>query len=505
MEPIPLHEADPPNPQDAIMEKTKKILIMVLVGLFILFFLVLIAYLLRKLAIDQAQKKELEKQAQYKTIQPSPVQNLNKVTAAPTLNLGFQQILNEGCHQLTENQNISSVIDINRLPIIIDDNLLQSVNYVSGSNVYCYGTGDSTRYVEIDLKDRQKIRLYDKNSKEDGHGGSPFLGLYGLMAKNSGDTKINAYLSIAEEATSIKKISLILRGQKTIYLNKNEEIYINFEETGIAAGNNQLMTILDKYSVPSEEYPGEKELQNYNGAQTEAVSYFFKDLNNLGPKISQTIKIIEDLLNQIGGDPKKQERSQITPTLSADLPGAPTKTEMASLFPNQLDVQNFVVLPVNINSNKVFLIKGVDDNQAGIPYFIIYDNTSKKTLYQSTSQIYLNSSSQMVDLQTNQDIKISLNYYGYSLTEFIGYNETVQQFAPKNLQHRDEIVKTLANINQKSSCQIVKNGPQVLMIDIKNQYGENQACLNGITVKEYFRIKALVESILQGKDLSIID
>lgn len=496
----------------------KKIFYQIIAAFLFILIFVLIAYFLRKAYIDNQLRLEKEKNDSYyrSNLKLTPTSTVgDQNTLNPDLNLNFQQILTKYC--LPEASS-SPKINRQKTPVIIDKDLLDE----SVKEIDCYGE-DKTRYLGFTDKNQQTFYIYDKSSKEVGHGRVGFFGLPGIEVEKKDPVIVNGYLSQSDGPLLNEEIALFLRGEKTIYLSKSEKVYVDVGLKAVAENFPELIGILNKYSV-NDNQTGKQRLQNTAPAEIEAIKYFYGNLYSLKKEQEEALNKIKNLLSKISGDPLRQDKEYITPTGPTPVPGAPSETEIKKMFPDSVTADGYLAEELSLSSNnRILLLKATLDDHgvSTVPYFLIYDLTNKKIIYKPDSSLYFNSRLKNLTVIDNKEIKISMLYgfydycqeCGYNLTEFIGYEPTINQFVTKNKNHVDEIKKILVDLQKNSACSVESGGQKLLFDEIKQKYGEDQACQSsnksayisqGITPKTYFQIKNTVEEIIKGKDLSLL-
>lgn len=142
-------------------------------------------------------------------------------------------------------------IEVSKLPIKIDSKLITPTARPDGITAYCSSTGpDSLKEtsVSIHLNDNDILNLYDQASIELGHGGAPFLGLFGEEVYHQEGVRITAYPNYGEGPALLGTLGINLRGQKE-YINKSgDTYYVNITTVAIPGDDPRLISYFKPYS-----------------------------------------------------------------------------------------------------------------------------------------------------------------------------------------------------------------------------------------------------------------
>lgn len=213
----------------------------------------------------------------------------------------FQDILIKNCERFELQKGVSFIdaIDISKAPVSINQNII-NLNYLVPNKLVCAGFDDTkspNNYLLIGLQDKSYINVYDKNSKELGHGGPPYIGSYGTVIRDDGNIKLTVYIVGSEGPSLIGHIPVVMRGEKRLKLSNGDTVYANYSKTAIEGNESRLVEFLNAYSKPSDYEPGSRELTS--DPTEELKNKFFSNLSNLQPSEKSALSEIERVLSAI--------------------------------------------------------------------------------------------------------------------------------------------------------------------------------------------------------------
>lgn len=211
----------------------------------------------------------------------------------------FQNILTKYCKKIDLGPGAYfNGLQPDNLPVSIDYSEVK-VKLREQETIPCALEPNSQGYVFVELEDSTKgiINIYDKYSKELGHGGPPILGSFDNVVKSEGVIKFSFALSGGEGPPIIGAVPVIIRGEKQLKLTGGEIIYINYTKIAIAGKDKRLVDLLNKYSKPSEFEPASQELASL--PIEEVKSLFFSDFYNLQSPEKEAVTEITRILNAV--------------------------------------------------------------------------------------------------------------------------------------------------------------------------------------------------------------
>lgn len=219
---------------------------------------------------------------------PSSV--ITKIQNTNIPQLTFQQILTKYCEKIGDERTYYHAVKSAILPIKINTDAVK-IKYIGTDSFACAGENQSgTDYITIQLVDNNRVNLYDKNSKELGHGGPPFLGSFNPVIKTINNIKYSVIMA-NDGPIFVGTVPVTLRAEKTISLENGEEVFANVNTTIIQANDPRLIEFLNKYSKDDSE--GRREIVNYDFYE-DMVKTFFQDLTTAEnkTKIEELDKIL---------------------------------------------------------------------------------------------------------------------------------------------------------------------------------------------------------------------
>lgn len=248
-------------------QKFSKIII-VLLAIFLAITLTAAGYFFSKYQTLSQQVKTPKK--------TTPPTVASKKTAAPQAIVkgpSFQEILKSSCQEITLSPTVSYFgINQEDLPVSIDKSAL------SVQRLTCAGEDlPNSNFVAVEYEDRQYLYLYDKNSKEPGHGGQSFFGTRPVVLKDDGTTQWSMSLNWPEAGCAeLDNIVAIVRAEKKLNLLNGETITISTEMPVTQPGDPKIATALKQNLKSSECTPGQKEV-TYEGADEKVKLALFSN------------------------------------------------------------------------------------------------------------------------------------------------------------------------------------------------------------------------------------
>ncbi|MCJ7740525.1 hypothetical protein MUP32_04390, partial [Candidatus Microgenomates bacterium] len=190
----------PPNEQKSAIK-----LLVLIIFLLILLFLILVAGITGYLFLQNQQLRK-QTQPEQKTTVTTPSGQTATVfeenqPASSVQGPSFQEILGSFCQDITLSPTVSFYgIKLENLPITIDQSVLP-INLREQNTLACAITDQNANKagsVDLEYGDHQRVRLYDQNSEEGGHGGQAFFGSRPVIIKDDGTIKWSMSLNWSE-------------------------------------------------------------------------------------------------------------------------------------------------------------------------------------------------------------------------------------------------------------------------------------------------------------------
>ncbi len=226
---------------------------------------------------------------------PSESPSMSKIS-----NLNFQKYLASHCKKIDlVRGGYFYEMTLDNLPIIYDSTLFKTIQE-KGVTGCSFSDGKNNGSTGISASNGT-VYLYDKNSVEGGHGGSPFLGSWGNVIENKNNIKLSVYLDGFPEGGDqlIEWLYVALRGEKEM-LTTNGSVFANFTTTAIPRNDPRLIILLNKYSSPSDQEPGKKKFDGEMATvNAEIVKRFFNDLSPLENPEKEKLNYVKSLLSSI--------------------------------------------------------------------------------------------------------------------------------------------------------------------------------------------------------------
>ena len=253
---------------------------------------------------------------QNRQLKENPLKEIAEVTIAPSpeikptepenppakekLTASFQEILAQNCQKISLGPGAYFYgIAPSMLPIAINSST--SLKYRGENTLACAGDPAilNSQYITMETTDGISANLYNRDSKEGGHGGYPFLGSLPNQIGEKNGISFSISLNWPDGGcASPEYLAVKIRGVKNLKLTNGETVFINTLATAVKEGDPNLMTILNKNLQTCEIDPGRKEVRG-EGIEEEIKKAYFSDLNNLAPNENQIIEKISAFLNSI--------------------------------------------------------------------------------------------------------------------------------------------------------------------------------------------------------------
>jgi hypothetical protein len=249
----------------------------------------------------QGSKLPSETQTQPTPI-PTPVSLFETTPTRTPLTETFQQILTRNCRKIGDERSFFHGIDLSALPVLIDPAVIDIRTREQGA-VVCTGEIGGSAYVYIEYGDNYGLSIYDKDSKELGHGGPSFLGIaVGPIIKETKNTKLAIYIAWPDGGPAlVGDLSVIGRGEKELQLSNGETIFANTSRVVIDGSDPRLVELLSRYSKESESVTGRKEIDGslIGEVGSGVVDRFFSNLANIESPERENIEDIEKALDAV--------------------------------------------------------------------------------------------------------------------------------------------------------------------------------------------------------------
>ncbi len=248
---------------------------------------------------NKEQKVEVENE-EIKTTSTTTTTTTTSTTSAtttqspkkvkyPTLDMTLQDIITQHCLKKNFPGGYSYYIDIDKLPLSIDQETIQIVPRQHGDGT-CIGgefsIGKSAADFDFKEKDNDlpnTLHIFDNKTEELGHGGAPFYAIVGDTIKSTKDYKITAYLVGLDVGTgSIYEYTAYVRATRILtykVAGKTYKIYAGVDIQLFNKSNKRFIQFLRQYAPTKT--PAGIPILEVEEAQDNFVSYFFSDLNNL--------------------------------------------------------------------------------------------------------------------------------------------------------------------------------------------------------------------------------
>lgn len=214
-------------------------------------------------------------------------QYAKKTAVAPS---AFQNLLAQKCKYVREIDPYFKIINISELPVKFEPWIVST--YLDKQIANC-DEGESVNSGFVILKFGE-LSLYDKYSKEAGHGGSPLIGLAGKTIQKDINIEFTVYLNVGGEGF-VGEIPVMVRGEKKLTLKNGEVVYINVSKTAIEGNDPRLVAVLDNYAGQSDAYENKKQINRW-GYEEAIVKRFFSDLSNLESPEKETLEQVKKTL-----------------------------------------------------------------------------------------------------------------------------------------------------------------------------------------------------------------
>ncbi len=306
----PEEQTPPLQPTQELSERSlfkQKYMVLFLLLIIILIFGVAIYYL----HFNQSRSKQI-------SINPktTPTLQIASPTILPTLvplqypsNMVFQsqlqEIIAKNCKQVfTTPNSFTYYIAPDVLPLTIDQTIIKLAHDPAYGNLpydtpMCDGQPNSD-YVTLRLPDKKELFIFDQYSKELGHGGYSFFEPLSFATKIS-DQKSVLLTFLFQEGmgTVIGEEPIMVRAIKTITLSNGQLVYGTLDTIAIDKNDPRLLSILNKYSIPSQFQSGRFEVDSNKTAQytLDIKNAFFTDMNQLTqPEKSRIVDLLTTLL-----------------------------------------------------------------------------------------------------------------------------------------------------------------------------------------------------------------
>ncbi len=282
-----------------------KLLILVIL-LLVLLFLALIAGITGYLFL-QNQKLQKELQSEKKTTILTPTE---LIIATPEKSLppatvqgpSFQEILASYCQNITLSPTVSFYgIKLENLPISINQTIIP-ITLREQDTIACMiddQNANKAGSVDLEYGDHQRIRLYDQNSEEGGHGGQAFFGSRPIIIKDDGTIKWSMSLNWSEGGCpDPSEMAVIVRGERKLNLSTGETIYINADAQAVDPGDTRLLAVLQTKTKDSTCEPGKKEVI-YDGTDVLVKEKFLNNLDQLAAGEKERVDQLRKILMAI--------------------------------------------------------------------------------------------------------------------------------------------------------------------------------------------------------------
>lgn len=189
-------------------------------------------------------------------------------------------------------------IELSKLPIKLDSKIITPAPRADGSYAFCSSMMPDSltkAYISVNLIDNTNLNIYDQSSEEGGHGGSPFIGMFGDEIYQKNNVLVGAYFNFSEGPSLVGKLGIELRGQKEFVTKSGEKYYVNINITGIPSNDTRLVSSLQPFSKIIEGFD-EPSINLTPGQATTIIKSFFDQVKNGTPEATALAK-----MNQILG------------------------------------------------------------------------------------------------------------------------------------------------------------------------------------------------------------
>lgn len=240
--------------------------------------------------IKETKPLPLQKQT-TSTPPPEPMKKVKKVAPQGT----FQHTLIVNCETMERpGWSAANYIDLTKTPVLINKDLID-IDFPLPNKLQCLDaspTEKATGYIEIVLKDKWYVHIYDKNSEEGNHGGVPDLGSYGAVIKDDGNIKFTVYIPINEGGAPTGETPIVIRGEKGLKLSNGEIVFANYSTIGLDSKDSRVIDFFKDYNDPDTQ-------STEKSANEQVKNILFSDLANLQPSGKKAIDEIEKVLGAI--------------------------------------------------------------------------------------------------------------------------------------------------------------------------------------------------------------
>jgi len=196
-------------------------------------------------------------------------------------------------------------LDFQSLPVNVDTSVIKPFQGSNVSSVYCSSTEDNTKpitngYLVIRLDNSNGINIYDDQSKELGHGGSPGLGVFGQNILNENGIQFGAWLQGGDGPQVLGSVSMNLRGIKKFTTKDGQSVYVNYTETAIPGSDIRLVNQLKSYSSIDPNSRLNEPTVNYDSTMTaKIINYFYGKTPSTSTPEGQALQNLTNILSAI--------------------------------------------------------------------------------------------------------------------------------------------------------------------------------------------------------------
>lgn len=181
-----------------------------------------------------------------------PTSSDNQLIAEQKPITPFQQLLIDKC-QTVEIKNPETGQSVSTwsgllpqdLPVSLNSNL--TLTLPKEGLINCLYGNPNQQFLSLRTAD-ENIMIYDQNSVELGHGGPPFLGVFGEKIGTKGGVDVYLYAGFAEAGPSHPgQIPLVIRGIRELTLNDGSKIYLVADRDAIHTADPRLVNYFRQY------------------------------------------------------------------------------------------------------------------------------------------------------------------------------------------------------------------------------------------------------------------